>query len=74
MYEEEDFLQLSGIQHFAFCKRQWAFSMKFYYWKSEKCKMDIRAGYPGLSYAVRCTEVKSKIDFFEKQFAKNSIL
>lgn len=24
MYEEEDFLQLSGIQHFAFCKRQWA--------------------------------------------------
>lgn len=24
MYEEENFLQLSGIQHFAFCKRQWA--------------------------------------------------
>lgn len=24
MYEEEDFLQLSGIQHFAFCRRQWA--------------------------------------------------
>lgn len=24
MYDEEDFLQLSGIQHFAFCKRQWA--------------------------------------------------
>ena len=24
MYEEEDFLQLCGIQHFAFCKRQWA--------------------------------------------------
>ena len=23
-YDEEDFLQLSGIQHFAFCKRQWA--------------------------------------------------
>lgn len=23
-YEEEDFLLLSGIQHFAFCKRQWA--------------------------------------------------
>ena len=23
-YEEDDFLQLSGIQHFAFCRRQWA--------------------------------------------------
>ena len=24
IYQEEDFLQLSGIQHFAFCRRQWA--------------------------------------------------
>ncbi|HOU09673.1 MAG TPA: CRISPR-associated protein Cas4 [Clostridiales bacterium] len=24
MYEEEDYLQLSGIQHFVFCRRQWA--------------------------------------------------
>lgn len=24
MFKEEDFLQLSGIQHFAFCRRQWA--------------------------------------------------
>ena len=24
IYPEEDFLQLSGIQHFAFCRRQWA--------------------------------------------------
>lgn len=24
MYEEEKFLMLSGIQHFAFCRRQWA--------------------------------------------------
>ena len=24
MYKEDDFLQLSGIQHFAFCRRQWA--------------------------------------------------
>ena len=23
-YKEDDFLQLSGIQHFAFCRRQWA--------------------------------------------------
>jgi len=26
LYEEDDFLQLSGIQHFAFCRRQWALS------------------------------------------------
>lgn len=24
MYNEDEFLQLSGIQHFAFCRRQWA--------------------------------------------------
>ena len=24
MFQEEDFLQLSGIQHFEFCRRQWA--------------------------------------------------
>jgi CRISPR-associated exonuclease Cas4 len=24
MYKEEEFLQLSGIQHYMFCKRQWA--------------------------------------------------
>lgn len=24
MYKEEDFLQLSGIQHFVYCRRQWA--------------------------------------------------
>jgi len=23
-YEEDEYLQLSGIQHFAFCRRQWA--------------------------------------------------
>ena len=23
-YKEEDWLQLSGLQHFAFCRRQWA--------------------------------------------------
>lgn len=24
IYDEEDFLQLSGLQHFVFCRRQWA--------------------------------------------------
>ena len=24
MYDEDDYLMLSGIQHYYFCKRQWA--------------------------------------------------
>ncbi|MBD9198609.1 MAG: CRISPR-associated protein Cas4, partial [Clostridiales bacterium] len=24
IYSEDDFLQLSGLQHFKFCRRQWA--------------------------------------------------
>ena len=24
VYKEEDYLQLSGLQHFSFCRRQWA--------------------------------------------------
>jgi len=24
VYKEEEYLQLSGIQHFSFCRRQWA--------------------------------------------------
>ena len=24
IYQEKDFLQLSGLQHFVFCRRQWA--------------------------------------------------
>ncbi len=24
MYEEDDYLMLSGLQHFAYCRRQWA--------------------------------------------------
>ena len=23
-YQEDDYLQLSGLQHFCFCRRQWA--------------------------------------------------
>ena len=24
MYQEDDYLMLSGLQHFAYCRRQWA--------------------------------------------------
>ena len=24
MYSEEEYIMLSGVQHFAFCRRQWA--------------------------------------------------
>lgn len=33
LYSEDDFLQLSGIQHFAFCKRQWALAYIEMQWK-----------------------------------------
>lgn len=32
-YNEEDFLSLSGIQHFAFCRRQWALIHIEQYWQ-----------------------------------------
>ena len=35
LYNEEDFLQLSGIQHFEFCRRQWALSI----WKCSGRRM-----------------------------------
>ena len=33
MYKEEEFLQLSGIQHFEFCRRQWALAYIEMQWK-----------------------------------------
>lgn len=33
MYAEEDFLPLSGLQHFAFCRRQWALIQIEQQWK-----------------------------------------
>lgn len=33
LYSEEDYLQLSGIQHFAFCQRQWALAYIELQWK-----------------------------------------
>lgn len=33
MYKEDDFLQLSGIQHFAFCRRQWALAYIELQWR-----------------------------------------
>lgn len=35
MYNEEDFLQLSGIQHFAFCRRQWALAYIELQWQED---------------------------------------
>ena len=33
LYNEEDFLQLSGIQHFEFCRRQWALAYMEMQWQ-----------------------------------------
>lgn len=32
-YNEEDYLQISGLQHYSFCKRQWALIVIENYWK-----------------------------------------
>ena len=32
-FNEDDFLQLSGLQHFAFCRRQWALIHVEQQWK-----------------------------------------
>jgi CRISPR-associated exonuclease Cas4 len=32
-YDEEDYLQISGIQHFSFCRRQWALIHVEHLWK-----------------------------------------
>ncbi len=39
-YHEEDFLQLSGLQHFAFCRRQWALIHVEHQWAESYHTMD----------------------------------
>ena len=41
-YDEESFLQLSGLQHFIFCKRQWALIHLEQLWKENEKTMDGR--------------------------------
>lgn len=40
MYNEDDFLQISGLQHFSFCKRQWALIYIEELWKENFLSMD----------------------------------
>ena len=40
IYDEEDFLMLSGIQHFAFCRRQWALILIENQWAENYRTMD----------------------------------
>lgn len=39
-YREEDFLQLSGLQHFRFCRRQWALIHIEQQWAENYCTTD----------------------------------
>lgn len=39
-FEEEDYLQLSGLQHFAFCRRQWALIHIENQWTENYCTTD----------------------------------
>lgn len=40
IYEEQDYLQLSGIQHFYFCKRQWALIHIEQQWAENQATME----------------------------------
>ena len=40
IYPEEDFLQLSGLQHFKFCRRQWALIYIENQWAENFCTTD----------------------------------
>lgn len=42
-YKEEEYLQLSGLQHFAFCRRQWALIHIEQQWKENSRTVDGRA-------------------------------
>lgn len=39
-YREEDYLLLSGLQHFAFCRRQWALIHLEQQWQENLCTVD----------------------------------
>lgn len=38
-YREDDFLMLSGIQHFIFCRRQWALIHIEQQWKENELSL-----------------------------------
>ena len=40
-YSEEDFLQLSGLQHFRFCRRRWALIHIEHQWAENYRTIDI---------------------------------
>ena len=40
IYTEEDFLQLAGLQHFVFCRRQWALIHIEQQWKENLCTVE----------------------------------
>ena len=40
IYTEEDFLQLAGLQHFVFCRRQWALIHIAQQWKENLCTVE----------------------------------
>ena len=50
-YREEEFLLLSGIQHFAFCRRQWALIHIEQQWQENEYTVEgeLIAKYPFLS-------------------------
>ena len=47
---EEDLLQLSGLQHFAFCRRQWALAYIEMQWAENLRTVEIAEGCTHLGY------------------------
>ena len=41
-YKEEDYLQISGLQHFKFCRRQWALIHIENQWAEERKRVRAR--------------------------------
>ena len=60
MFEEDDFLLLSGLQHFAFCRRQWALIHVEDQWEENYKTMDA-AQYRNLQ-AKLCAIIDEEVD------------
>ncbi|MDR2866242.1 MAG: CRISPR-associated protein Cas4 [Methanomassiliicoccaceae archaeon] len=61
MYSEEDMLMLSGIQHFAFCKRQWAMIHLEMQWEENE-------------RTARGKQVHKKVDTYRARESKKDML
>ena len=77
-YKEDDYLMLSGIQHFAFCRRQWALIHLEQQWTENYRTMDgnfmHRQAHDGTSYEKRKDTIISRgMPVFSRTMGVNGI-